>query len=260
MSPHPRSSYGNVLEICKGRWCWVEDVRGWSRVQDIAMAVGFLPHSLSLHLRSAGSECVILCSLGWTRLPWGEVVFITAAFFITELPHNNFCPPAFLYYSLRKINTSFSFLSPSNVCFLFLLSLINIKILTDISCFPSSEFSPFLIIRQLLACCFFFFSFFFFFLEDHSSGKQNDQCSKHQRGSLLGHCVVHILSILAVNTSFHMALLNSDLVSAALWKSLWNLVVFLAWQRAINLEQRERTFKKKLAMKINTSSNSGWFS
>lgn len=124
------------------------------------------------------------------------------------------------------------------------------KFLFDISCFPSSKFSPFFIIRQLLACCFFFLPPFFFPGRALFWEAENNQCLKHQRGSLLGHCVVHILSILAVNTSLHTTLLNSDLLSAALWKSLWNLVVFLAWQRAINLGQCERTLKKKLAMKI----------
>lgn len=115
--------------------------------------------------------CVV-CSLGWARLPWGEVVFITAASFIIELPHNNFFPPAFFIILSEKLILIFHSWVHRMCVFSSCWALSILKFSTDISCFPSSEFSPFLIIRQLLACCFFFLSFFFFFLEDCSSGKQ----------------------------------------------------------------------------------------
>lgn len=88
-------------------------------------------------------QCCVFCAhLAWAKLPWVVVVFTVVVFFITELPHNHLpCSPTFFNFSARKTSTSFMFLSPSNTCFLFLLSLINARIfLTDLSCcFPGSE-------------------------------------------------------------------------------------------------------------------------
>lgn len=173
MSPHCRSSYGNVLEIFKGRWCWVEDVQGWSWVQDIAMTVGFLPHSIFLLLKSphGGVCCCVLTRLGQATLVY--VVFITVAFFILELPHNNFFPPAFFIILSGKLIVVFHSWVHQTCVFSSCWALSILKLSTDILCFPSSELSPFLSIRQLLACCFFFLSsFYFFFLEDPCSEKQ----------------------------------------------------------------------------------------
>lgn len=140
------------------------DAQGWSWVQDTAVAVGFLPHSLSLLLNSAGS--VVCCVLTWLgQAALRELVFITAAFFITELPHNNFFPPAFFFIILSgKLILVFN----SWVHWMFVFSscwaLSILKFSTGILCVP------FLLSDNcwLVAFC----SFLFFSWKSPSSEKQ----------------------------------------------------------------------------------------